>query len=166
MLTFVIGSFFLAIHRFGRFWLASSEAIVLSLQNCKLPTVNKFHITQHRSVSICLRSMSSWVLKGGYAFPWNLYIKCIVHDDSWSWYLVTDKARFFWGGGIGSPNLGQNRPPNKFFCYFLKFGSLVFFETAYNDSLQQCLTFSWGKIHKKSFWDPNLGQRGQSHARN
>ena len=28
-----------------RFWLASSEAIVLSLGNCKLPTVNKFHIT-------------------------------------------------------------------------------------------------------------------------
>ena len=26
------------------FWLASSEAIVLSLQNCNLPTVNKFHI--------------------------------------------------------------------------------------------------------------------------
>ena len=26
-------------------WLASSEAIALSLQNCKLLTVNKFHIT-------------------------------------------------------------------------------------------------------------------------
>ena len=28
---------------FGQFLLASSEAIVLSLQNCKLSTVNKFH---------------------------------------------------------------------------------------------------------------------------
>ena len=26
------------------------------------------------------------------------------------------------------------------FCHFLKFGSLVFLEIAYNDSLQQCLT--------------------------
>ena len=32
---------------YGRFWLASSEAIVLSFGNCKLPTVNKFHITHN-----------------------------------------------------------------------------------------------------------------------
>ena len=29
----------------GQFRLASIETIVLSLQNCKLPTVNKFHVT-------------------------------------------------------------------------------------------------------------------------
>ena len=32
---------------------------------------------------------------------------------------------------------------------FLKFGSLVFLEIAYNDSFQQCLTSSRGKTHIK-----------------
>ena len=35
------------------------------------------------------------------------------------------------------------------FFYFLKFGSLVFLEIAYNVSLQQCLTSSRGEIHEK-----------------
>ena len=34
-----------------------------------------------------------------------------------------------------------------FFCHFLKFGSFVFFELAYNYSLQQYLTTSRGKTH-------------------
>ena len=38
-----------------------------------------------------------------------------------------------------------------FFCYFLKFGSLVFLKIAYNDSLQQCLTTGGGKIDEKKF---------------
>ena len=48
----------------------------------------------------------------------------------------------------------------RFFCHFLRFGSLVFLEIAYNDSLQQCITPSRGKNHKKIFWEPNLGQKG------
>ena len=36
-----------------------------------------------------------------------------------------------------------------FFCNFLKFGSLVFFDVTYNDSWQECLTCSRGKIHEK-----------------
>ena len=36
-------------------------------------------------------------------------------------------------------------PKIRFFCYFLKFGSVIFLEIAYNDSLQQCLAFSRGK---------------------
>ena len=47
-----------------------------------------------------------------------------------------------------------------FFCHFLKFGSLVFLEIAYNDSVKQCVTSSRGKIHKKVFGGPNLCQRG------
>ena len=39
-----------------------------------------------------------------------------------------------------------------FFCHFLKFGSLVFLENAYNAGLQECLTCSRGKIHKKELW--------------
>ena len=42
-------------------------------------------------------------------------------------------------------------PKTSFFCHFLKFGSLVFLQIAYNDSLQQCLTNSRGKIHEKTF---------------
>ena len=38
-----------------------------------------------------------------------------------------------------------------------KFGSLVFLEIAYNDSLQQCLTTSRGRIHEKKFYGPKFG---------
>ena len=38
------------------------------------------------------------------------------------------------------------------FCDFIKFNSLVFFEIAYSDSLQQCFTSSGGKDHEKDFW--------------
>ena len=37
------------------------------------------------------------------------------------------------------------------FCCFFKFGSLVFLEIAYGDSLQQCITSSRGKTHKKDW---------------
>ena len=37
------------------------------------------------------------------------------------------------------------------FFHFLKFGSLVFLEIAYSESLQQCLASSTGKIHEKYF---------------
>ena len=39
------------------------------------------------------------------------------------------------------------------FSHFLKFSSLVFLEITYNDSLQQCITSSRGKAHKKIFGD-------------
>ena len=45
------------------------------------------------------------------------------------------------------------RPKIKVFRHFLKFGSLVLLEIAYNDSLQQYLTSSGGRTHEK-----NLGQ--------
>ena len=51
--------------------------------------------------------------------------------------------------------------------HFLKFSSLVFLEfTIYNDSLQQCLTSSRSKIHKKKIWGTNLGQRSQNQTQN
>ena len=43
----------------------------------------------------------------------------------------------------------QNRAQNKVFAIFSSFGSLVFFEIAYNDILQQCITSSRGKAHGK-----------------
>ena len=58
--------------------------------------------------------------------------------------------------------MGQNRPKSGpklgVFCHFLKFGSLVFLEIAYSDSLQQCITCSRGKTREQKFWEPNLGQ--------
>ena len=45
--------------------------------------------------------------------------------------------------------MGLNQAQNEVFCDFLEFGSLVFLEIAYNDSLQQCLTTSRGKTRKK-----------------
>ena len=37
------------------------------------------------------------------------------------------------------------------FLPFVKFSSLVFLEIIYNDSLQQCITSSWGKTHEKNW---------------
>ena len=56
------------------------------------------------------------------------------------------------------------RTKTRFFCHFLRFGSLVFLENAYNDNLQQFLTSSRGKSYeKKNFLrgGANLGQRRQ-----
>ena len=50
---------------------------------------------------------------------------------------------------FGDPILGQNWTQNLFFCHFLKFGSLVFLEIAYDDSLEQCLTTSNCKTNEK-----------------
>ena len=74
---------------------------------------------------------------------------------------MTDRARVLkkkLGPNFGQK--GQNRARNLIFCNFLKFGSLVFLEIAYNVSLQQYITSSRGKAHKKKLWGPNLGQNG------
>ena len=52
----------------------------------------------------------------------------------------------------------QNWVQNQVSRHFLKFFFIVFIEIGYNDSLQQCLTSSRVKTHKKSFGGPNLGQ--------
>ena len=54
------------------------------------------------------------------------------------------------------PKFGRNwlsQVQNEVFYHFLKFRSLLFLELAYNDSLQQCLTFSGVKTytHRKIF---------------
>ena len=47
--------------------------------------------------------------------------------------------------------MGLNQAQNEVFPHLLEFGSYVFLEIAYNDSLLQCLTSSGSKIRKKSF---------------
>ena len=51
------------------------------------------------------------------------------------------------------------------FFHFLKFGSLVFLEIAYNDNLEQCLTTSRGKTSQK-FSGAHLGPTGKNRAQN
>ena len=101
----------------------------------------------------------------------SLVFSGIVHDDSWPWHLVTDRARIltkkkkYWQPefGLNGPKLG---PKLGGFFYFFKCHSLVFLEIACNDSLQQWLTYIRGKIHERNPWCPNLCQRGQSQVRN
>ena len=57
-------------------------------------------------------------------------------------------------------------PKTSFFPHFLKFGSLVFLEISYNDSLHQFLTSSGTKIQEKKLWDSNLCQRDQNWDQN
>ena len=54
----------------------------------------------------------------------------------------------------------------RFFCHFLKFGSLVFLEIAYSDSLQQCITTRRGKTHEKIFGDQLWIKTDQNQAQN
>ena len=69
---------------------------------------------------------------------------------------VKSTNKFFWGPNFGER--GQNPAQNQVFCNFLKFGSLVFLEIAYNDNLQQCITSGRGKTYEKKIGGPNLGQ--------
>ena len=62
------------------------------------------------------------------------------------------------------PKLWQKGPKSGlklvFFCHFHKSGSLILFDIAYNNSLQQWLTSSRGKTHEKNILGPNLSQNG------
>ena len=42
-----------------------------------------------------------------------------------------------------------NQAQNEVFHHFLEFGSYIFLEIAYSDSLRQCLRSSRGKNHEK-----------------
>ena len=58
----------------------------------------------------------------------------------------------------------QNRARYYVLCHFLKFGSLVSLEIAYNNSFQQFITSSRGKIHEKILKDQIWGKTGQDLA--
>ena len=61
------------------------------------------------------------------------------------------KKKLGWGGANQGERV-QNQSQNFFFFFhFLKFGSVVFLKIAYNDSLQQCITFCRCKTSKKVF---------------
>ena len=83
----------------------------------------------------------------------SLVFSNILHNNSWSSYLVTDKARLLkkkFGSQKFGP-MGLNQAQNKVFRHFVEFGLYVFPKIAHNDNLWQCLTFSRGKTHDKTF---------------
>ena len=82
-------------------------------------------------------------------------VRCLVY--------VKSTNKFFQGPNFGQRD--QNPAQNQVFCNFLKFGSLVFLEIAYNDNLQQCLTSCRGRICEKKFRGLNLDQRDQNRVR-
>ena len=67
----------------------------------------------------------------------------IVHDDTWPWYLVIDKATF-----LKKINLTAKSGPKSGFLSF----SWVWI----------IKTFSRGKNYEKKNWCPNLGQTSQN----
>ena len=91
----------------------------------------------------------------------------IVHDDSWPWHLETGEVRFLKKniGGSSLGPMGLNQAQIEIFPHLLEFGSLVFLEIVYNDSLQQFLTSSRGKSYE-NIWGPNLGKTSQNRSQN
>ena len=78
----------------------------------------------------------------------------ISDHDIWSWYLVTGEAIFLKEKKISGPNLGAmglNQAQNEVFYHFLEFGSYVFLEIAYNETLQQFITSNRGTTYEKIF---------------
>ena len=77
----------------------------------------------------------------------------ILHDDSWPWYLVTDETIFLKNknGGTSVGPTCVNQAQSKVFPHFVEFGSYVFLETEYDDSLRQYLISIRSKIHEKTF---------------
>ena len=103
-------------------------------------------VSVHLSVRPFVRLSLTFLKIGSLDFP------DIVQNDSWSWYLLTYKARLLKKNG-GPTKFGSNRHKsgqNAVFCHFLEFGSYVFFEIAYDDSPRQCLTSTGSKTHEKS----------------
>ena len=111
-------------------------------------------------------------MKSALVLVGQFFLKMMLKEHVWM-----GVQKFFRGGNlpwmdikrIGDLNWGQmtqNWAQNFFFCYFLKYGSLIFLETAYNNSLQRCIRCGRGKIMKKKILDPNLGQRCQNWAPN
>ena len=73
-------------------------------------------------------------------------------------YWRKTREKNFWGPNLDQTD--QNRARNQVFCYFLKFGSLVFLEIAYIDVLQKCLTSNRGKTLKKNLARGRFGLNG------
>ena len=74
---------------------------------------------------------------------------------------------------ISRPEFRPNGPNSGPKLGFMPFYQVWFISFPWNciqwyhrtdDTLQQCLTSSRGKIHEKTFWGPNFAQRGQNRS--
>ena len=69
------------------------------------------------------------------------------------------KKKKNWG-----PKFGQKAPKTSPKVGFLPFSQvfclLIFLESVYNDSLQQCPTYNGGKIHEKKNWGSKIVPKG------
>ena len=98
--------------------------------------------------SVCLsfhpsvtKFSQDWII----SFFLILYMMIAYHGFSW-----LAKPDFFWGGGE-KKMAARIWVQNEFFCDFIEFGSYIFLEITYNDSLQPFLTSTWGKTYDKNF---------------
>ena len=137
-----------------------------SKKHCSF-SVNWNFILRSSHLSVCLsvcQSICSSVCheifsRLDHQFFLILYMMIADHDN-----LVSNKARLLkkkWWSEFG-PKGPKNQAQNDVFQHFLEFGSLVFLEIEYNDSLQQCLICSRGKTHRKKFLGPKLEQTSQN----
>ena len=77
----------------------------------------------------------------------------IVYNDSLQQILISSRGKIHekkLGPKFG-PKPAKIKPKIRFFCHFLKFGSLLFLKIACNDSLKQFVTFNRGEIYEKYF---------------
>ena len=96
--------------------------------------------------SVCLsfhpsvtKFSQDWII----SFFLILYMMITYHG--FSWLAKPD----FWKKK--KKNGSQNLGPKWVFCNFIEFGSYIFLEIAYSDSLQPFLTSTWGKTYDKNF---------------
>ena len=108
-------------------------------------------------ICVCLSICLSICLSLSFLKIGSLVFSDIVHDDSWPWYLVTDRIWAKWA---------KVRPKTRFFAIFSSLVYKVFLEIACNDSLQQCITSGRVKPHKKVFGDQIWSEAGQNRAWN
>ena len=64
-------------------------------------------------------------------------------------------------GGLNLGATGLNQAQNEVFPHCLEFGSYIFLEIEYDDSLRQYLTSSRGKIYEKIFGAQILAKRAK-----
>ena len=105
------------------------------------------------SPSVCLSVRTSVRPSLNFLKIESLVFSNILCDYSWPWYLVTDEAQFLKKevGSLNMDSMDLNQAQNEVFHHFLGFGSYVFLEIAYNNSVRQCLTSSRSKVHENNF---------------
>ena len=83
-------------------------------------------------------------------FPWVCHFLEIAFSDSIQQCLTLSRGKTH-KEILGGKSFGPKEPQNSFFLSFSKFSWLVLLKIAYSGSLQQWLSSSRNKTHKKTF---------------